>query len=287
LDYRAVLPDGAIRYIRTIGRPAVDSSGDPVHFIGTSIDMTKRKQAEDAIRQAQTDLAYMSRVITMGELTASLAHEIKQPIAAAATHADACVRWLLRATPNLEEAREAASRAAKDTTRAAEIVNRISSLFKKGAPQRDLVDINELINEIVVLLDNEATRYSVSIRTELASGLPLVAADRVQVQQVLMNLMINSIEAMKAMELQRELTLCSQLDGTDRLRVSVSDTGVGLPPAGDRIFNAFYTTKLDGTGMGLAISRSIIEAHGGRLSAAPRSTGGATFSFTLPTRLEP
>jgi PAS domain S-box-containing protein len=287
LDYRAVLPDGAIRYIRTIGRPALDSSGETVRYIGTSMDMTKRKQAEDAMRQAQTDLAYISRVTTMGELTASLAHEIKQPIAAAATNANACVRWLLRGAPNLEEAREAASRAAKDTTRAADIVNRISSLFKKEPPRRDLIDINELINEIVLLLGNEATRYSVSIRTELASGLPVVVADRVQVQQVLMNLMINSIEAMKAVELQRELTLCSQRDGTDRLRISVSDTGVGLPPAGDRIFNAFYTTKPDGTGMGLAISRSIIEAHGGHLYAAPRFAGGATFYFTLPTSPEP
>ena len=218
----------------------------------------------------------------MGELTASLAHEIRQPISAAVTNAKTCLRWLGRDDPDVTEAREAASRIVKDVTRAADIIGRISLLFKKGALQRELVDVNELIREMIVLLRSEANRYSISIRTELAEDLPKVMADRVQLQQVFMNLMLNGIDAMKGTTGGGELTIKSEA-GDGQLLISVSDTGVGLPPEqAEQIFKAFFTTKDNGTGMGLPISRSIIESHGGRLWAAGASGRGATFQFTLP-----
>jgi PAS domain S-box-containing protein len=245
------------------------------------------EQAEEALRQAQADLARVSRVTTMGELTASLAHEVNQPIAAAVTDANTCIRWLARVQPDLEEAREAASRVVKDATRAADIVSRIRSQFKKGAPDRELVDVNEAVREILALLRSEATRYSISVRMELAADLPLVTADRVQLQQVMMNLIMNSIDAMKAVDETRELTIQTHRTENEQLLVTVTDTGVGLPPQQtDQIFNAFFTTKLGGTGMGLRISRSILESHGGRLWAAPNSPRGASFYFTLPTQDE-
>ena len=223
----------------------------------------------------------------MGELTASLAHEIKQPITAAGINARTCLRWLGRDDPNVSEAREAASRLMTDVTRAAEITGRISLQFKKGPPQRELVDANEVIREMVVLLRGEATEYSISVRTELAEGLPQVTGDRMQLQQVLMNLIMNSIDAMKDVEGTRELTINSQRGENEQLVLSISDTGVGLPPQqADQIFNAFFTTKPHGTGMGLRISRSIVESHGGRLWAADNSPRGASFYFTLPSRGE-
>jgi signal transduction histidine kinase len=247
--------------------------------------VTERKRAEEALRQAQADLAYMSRVTTMGELTASLAHEIRQPISAAVTNAKTCLRWLRRDEPDVAEACEAASRLVKDVTRAADIIGRISSLFKKGVLQRELVDVNELIREMIVLLRSEVNRYSISIRTELAEDLPKAMADRVQLQQVFMNLMLNGIDAMKGTTGEGELTIKSEISDA-QLLISVSDTGVGLPPEQeDQIFRAFFTTKDDGTGMGLPISRSIIESHGGRLWVTGASGRGATFQFTLPAKI--
>jgi C4-dicarboxylate-specific signal transduction histidine kinase len=246
-----------------------------------------RNRAEEALRQAQADLAQVNRVTTMGELTASLAHEVNQPIAAAVTDANTCLRWLTRDQPDVEEAREAASRIVKDTARASDIINRIRSLFRKGTHQRELVDINEVIRGMIGLLRSEATRYSISMRTELSEDLPQIMGDRVQLQQVLMNLMINSIEAMKNGDGRRELAVKSQRVEDEQLMVSVSDTGVGLPPQqADQIFNAFFTTKRDGTGMGLRISRSIVESHGGRLWAADNSPRGACFHLTLPSKAE-
>jgi len=248
----------------------------------------ERKHAEKALREAQSDLERVSRVTTMGELTASLAHEVNQPIAAAVTNANTCLRWLALGTPNVEEARAAAMRIVKDGTRAAEIISRVRLLFKKGTPQRELLGVNDILQEMIVLLRSEATRYNVLVRTELAGDLPMVMGDRVQLQQVLMNLMLNGIEAMKDSGGTRELAIKSQRTENEQVLVSVSDTGVGLPlQHADQIFRAFFTTKSQGTGMGLSISRSIVDSHGGRLWAADNSPRGASFCFTLPATLEP
>jgi PAS domain S-box-containing protein len=247
-------------------------------------DVTERTRSEEALRQTQADLAHISRVTTMGELTVSLAHEIKQPIAAAVTDAKTCLRWLGRDEPDLAEARESASRIIKDATTAADIISRLRRLFEKGTPQRELVDVNEVIREMIVLLRSEANRYSISIRIELAEDLPKVMADRVQLQQVFMNLMLNGIDAMKGMTGGAELTIESQPGENEQLLLSVSDTGVGLPAEhADQLFKALFTTKPHGTGMGLRISRSIVESHGGRLWATANNGRGATFHFTLPT----
>ncbi len=286
-NYRIVLPDGSIKHVHSGGRPVVDDSGDLLEYIGTVMDVTERTRAEEALRQAQADLARVNRVTTMGELTASLAHEVNQPIGAAMNDANACLRWLTRDQPDLEEARAAAMRVVKDAKHAAEIISRTRLLFKKGTPKRELIDVNEVIREMVVILHGEATRYSIAVLTELAADLPQVMGDRVQLQQVMMNLIMNSIDAMKDVEGTRELAIKSQRAEDEQLLVSVSDTGMGLPAQqADQIFNAFFTTKLHGTGMGLSISRSIVESHGGRLRAADNSPRGASFCFTLRTKVE-
>jgi C4-dicarboxylate-specific signal transduction histidine kinase len=210
---------------------------------------------------------------------------VNQPIAAAVTNANACLLWLAGDTPNLEEARAAAMSIVKDATRAAEIISRIRLLFKKGTPQRELVDVNEVIREMIVLLRSEVTRHSIVVRTELAADLSKVMGDHVQLQQVMMNIIMNGIDAMKDVDGTRELTIKSQRAEYDQLMVCVSDTGVGLPPQqADQIFDAFFTTKRHGTGMGLSISRSIVESHGGRLWAADNSPRGASFHVILPTK---
>src|ERR1017187_7350704 len=249
-------------------------------------DITDRKQAEEGLRQAQADLAHVRRVSSMGELSASLAHEVNQPIAAAVTDANTCLRWLSRDQPDLDEARAAASRMVQDGRRAGEIVKRVRLLFKKGTPDRELVDVNEIIREMMLLLHSEATQYAVLVRTELTADLPQIMGDRVQLQQVLMNLIVNSIDAMKDVDGTRELTIQSQRGDDGQVLISVSDTGVGLPPQQDKIFNAFFTPKPQGTGMGLRISRTIVESHGGRLWASDNSPRGARFYFTLPIKAE-
>jgi C4-dicarboxylate-specific signal transduction histidine kinase len=255
-----------------------------VHLASIAVE---RKRAEEALSQAQADLSRVSRVTTMGELTASLAHEVNQPIAAAVTNANTCLRWLTRDHPDVEEARAAASRIVKDATRAADIISRTRLLFKKGTSQRELVDVNEIIREMIVLLRGETTRYDILVGTDLAADLPQVIADRVQLQQVLMNLMLNGMDAMKDVDGTRELAIKSQRAENEQVLVSVSDTGVGLPvQQADQIFKAFFTTKPHGTGMGLSISRSIVESHDGRLWAAENSPRGASFHFTLPTNAE-
>jgi C4-dicarboxylate-specific signal transduction histidine kinase len=247
----------------------------------------ERKHAEEALREARADLASVSRVTTMGELTASLAHEVNQPIVAAATNANTCLRWFRRDHPDLEEAREAASRIVKDSMRAAEIIGRIRLLFKKGTPQRELVDVNEVVREMIVLLRGEATRHSIWVGTELKAELPQIMGDRVPLQQVLMNLMLNGIEAMKDVDGKRELVIKSRRAENEEVLVSVDDTGPGLPEQqADQIFKAFFTTNLEGTGMGLSISRSIVESHGGRLWAGENSPRGASVCFSVPTKAE-
>jgi len=279
--------DGLYRWfmVRVVGQR--DKRGKILKWFGTVTDIEDRKHAErerEKLRQLEDDLAHINRVSILGEMAASLAHEIKQPIAAAITSANTCMEWLAHEPPNLDRARASAARIDKYGNRATDIIDRIRSLYKKSPSQRELVDVNGIIEELLRLLKCEADRYSIAMRTELAAELPKIVADRVQLQQVFMNLMLNAIEAMK--DSGGELTVTSQRQDS-QLLFSVSDTGVGLPTERvDQIFSAFFTTKPQGTGMGLAISRSIVESHGGRLWATANDGRGATFCFTLPSRLE-
>jgi PAS domain S-box-containing protein len=286
VTFRIVLPGGMVKWIRTVGHPVLTATGDLAQFLGSSTDITDHKRAEqehEKLRELEADLAHINRVSMMGEMAASLAHEIKQPIAAAMTSANSCIEWLAHEPPNLDRARAAASKIDKYGNRATEIIDRIRSFYKKSPPHRELVDVNGIIEEILTLLDSEAIRSSVAVRTELTADIPEIMADRVQLQQVFMNLMLNAIEAMR--DEGGELTVKSQRqDG--QLLFSVSDTGPGLPTGNvDQIFSAFFTTKPQGSGMGLAISRSIVESHGGRLWATANNGRGATFHFTLPTEV--
>ena len=247
-------------------------------WYGAATDIEDRKRAE----QLQAELAHTNRVSTMGELVASIAHELAQPITATTNNAKASLRWLQHDPPDLTQVRKGTERIIEAGIFASEIIDRLRSLYKKSPPKRELVAINEVIGEMVLLLRSEANGYAVSIRTDLAADLPEITADRVQLQQVLMNLMLNGIEAMK--ETGGVLTVKTGRGEGGQVLISVSDTGVGLPAGrADEIFNAFFTTKPQGSGMGLAISRSIVESHGGRLWATSHDGRGATFHFTLPT----
>jgi PAS domain S-box-containing protein len=282
-EYRILLPNGMVKWIHSVGHPVFSDTGDLEGLVGSSTDITALKSAEqerEKLRQLEADLAHIDRVSTLGEMAASLAHEIKQPIAAAITSANTCIEWLSHEPPNLDRARAAAARIDKYGNRAAEIIDHIRSFYKKSPPQRELVDVNGIIDEMFTLLKGEALRFSIVMRPDLAAELPKIMVDRVQLQQVFMNLMLNAIEAMA--ESGGELTVKSELhDG--QLQFSVSDMGVGLPSEKiEQIFSAFFTTKPQGSGMGLAISRSIVESHGGQLWASSNSGGGATFHFTLP-----
>jgi len=273
--------DGEYRWFLTRALPLRDSRGRIVKWCGTATDIQDRKRAE----QLQADLAHISRVSTLGELAASISHELKQPIAAAIANADTSLRWLMRDKPDVGEAREAIKRIVEDGARAADIIDRLRALYTKSPPQHESLDVNEIVREMVVLLRSEANRYAVSIRTNLSFDLITVSADRVQLQQVLMNLMLNGIEAMQ--ETGGVLTVKSQSFLGGQVLISVSDTGVGLPTNdADQIFGAFFTTKAQGSGMGLAISRSIIESHEGHLWATANDGRGATFYFTLKTVVE-
>ena len=275
--------DGQHRWFLARAVPLRDERGKIVKWYGISTDIEDRKRAEqehEKLRQLEDDLAHINRVNTLGEMAASLAHEIKQPIAAAINSANSCIEWLAHEPPNLDRARAAATKIDKYGNRAAEIIDRIRSLYKKSSSQRELVDVNGIIQEMLTLLKCEADRYSIDMRSELAAELPKIVADRVQLQQVFMNLMLNGIEAMT--DSGGELMVRSQRQGS-QLVLSVSDTGVGLPPEKvEQIFSAFFTTKPQGSGMGLAISRSIVESHDGRLWATANEGRGATFHFSLP-----
>ena len=285
-EYRIRRADGSIRFLRAVGRR--NPSGEPGEYVGITMDITERKHAEEErerLRQLEADLSHINRINMMGELAAALAHEIKQPIAASVTSASACLRWLAHDPPDLERARAAATRIEENGNRAADVIDRLRAFYKKGTlPEREVVDVKETIQEMTVLLGDEALRHSVTIRSEVGD-VPDIPADRVQLQQVFMNLMLNAIEAMK--DSGGVLTIRSGLNPEGQLIISISDTGIGLP-AGNReqMFDAFHTTKPKGTGMGLAITRSIVEAHGGRIWATDNPGPGATFHFTLPVEAE-
>src|SRR5580700_9130186 len=287
VEFRIRRADGAIRFLRGIGHH--NPSQEIGEYVGITMDITEQKHAEqerERLRQLEADLAHINRVNMMGELAAALAHEIKQPIAASITSANALLRWLAHDPPDLERARAAATRIEQEGNRAANVINNLRGFYKKGAPaKRRIVDVKDIIREITVLLGDEALRHSVTIRSELDEHVPDILADRVQLQQVFMNLLLNAIEAMK--ETGGELTIRSGLNPEGQLLISISDTGVGLPTENsERIFDAFHTTKPQGTGMGLAITRSIVESYGGRVWAKPNQGAGATFHFTLPTGVE-
>jgi PAS domain S-box-containing protein len=248
------------------------------------MDITERNRTQEALHQAQAELAHVTRVTTLGELTASIAHEVNQPLAAIVTNGEACLRWLAHEVPQPEEVRGAVDRMIKEGRRASEVIQRIRALSKKAEPQRTQLDLNEAIEDVVVLVQREVADNRVSLRLELDPGLPAVLGDRVQLQQVIINLLINAVQAMASVhDRPRELFVRSRLNGAEQILVAVQDSGTGIEPESmDRLFNAFFTTKAAGMGMGLSICRSIVEAHGGRIWASGNTGPGATFQFTLP-----
>jgi C4-dicarboxylate-specific signal transduction histidine kinase len=253
--------------------------------IGSQIgQFMERKRAENALQIAQSELAHVTRVITMGELTASIAHEVNQPLGAMVTSAGSCALWLGAQPPDIENAQRALERIVNDGRRAGEVIKRIRAMMKRQAPRKSSLDINDVILEVIALAQHELRCNDVLLGTQLSEDLPLVQGDRVQLQQVLLNLIVNAIEAMSGIDDRRhELTIVSSTEGPDAVRVDVRDSGTGLyPEHALHLFEPFYTTKAEGIGMGLSISRSIIEAHGGRLSAGPNSPYGAVFRFSLP-----
>lgn len=277
--------DGTYCWFLIRNVPLRNEAGNIVKWYGTGIEIADRKRAEEErqrLHQVEADLAHLNRISMMGELAASLAHEIRQPIAAAAANATACVRWLDRETPDIDKAALSASRIASDVTRAVDIIERVRSLYQGDRGKREPVDVNKIIQEMIVLLRDAANRKSISLSTELDSGLPMMVADRVQLQQVLMNLMLNGIDAMKGTE--GDLIVTSRRTEDGQILIAVRDSGCGLPLDGrERLFEAFFTTKQQGTGMGLSISRRIVESHGGSLWASSNAGRGATFQFTLPS----
>jgi PAS domain S-box-containing protein len=282
MELRFLVADGRVKHAHIIGRAVQTSSGN-FEFVGAVTDITERKEAEYALRHAHAELAHANRVTTMGELAASLAHEINQPITAAIAYANACRRWLERDEPGLDQALAAVANIVKDGQRAAQIIARIRAQFEKGALNQEVLEVSEIVRETVGLLRGEAARYDISVRTELTDGLPQIVGDRVQLQQVAMNLIVNSIEAMKDVDGKREMVIRSQRAENEQIFVSVTDTGIGVPPQlAEQIFDPFFTTKAHGTGMGLRISRSIVESHGGRLWVTGAPGRGAVFQFTLP-----
>ena len=275
--------DGVYRWFNVSWLALRDRQGHIVRWYVLLTDVDDRKRAEEALRQAQGDLARINRVTTMGELAASLAHEVSQPITGAITNANVCLRKLEYDKPDIDGAHAAVTRIQRDAERAADIVRRIRSQFEKAAVNREGLDLNEIIRETTALLHAEAARYQISIRTELAADLPHIIGDRVQLQQVTMNLILNSVEAMKDVEGIRKLIIESRRGENGHILVTVSDTGIGFPPhLAEEIFDPFFTTKAHGTGMGLRISRSIIESHGGRIWAVSSPDRGAIFHLNLP-----
>jgi len=281
-EHRLLMPNGSVKYVRVVGHPTAEHESGNFECVGAVTDITERKRSEEALEKVQAELAHVTRVATLGEMTASIAHEINQPLGAVANSAGACLRWL--EAQKLEEARQSASRVIAESHRASEIIDRIRALAKRAPARKDWLDVNETIHEVIALVRTELQRKGVALEVQLSDDVPLIFADRVQLQQVILNLMINAVEAMSgAHKGPCELLVRSGTDGSQGVIVSVQDSGPGLDPESlDHVFDAFYTTKPHGLGMGLAISRSIVEAHGGRLWATANSSRGAVFQFKLP-----
>jgi PAS domain S-box-containing protein len=282
--YKVRRVDGSLGFVSISGKPVFDAAGRFSGYRGVARDITERQRAEEALREAQAELAHVTRVATLGELATSIAHEINQPLAGVVTNGQACLRWLGREVPDLAEARAAVERIIRDGNRAGEVIARIRALVRKAAPQKTRLAINDVIAEVIALADSELRRHGVALHTDLAADLPLVLGDRIQLQQVLLNLLLNGMEALRGVTNRpRTLLVRSQPEEAAAIRVAVQDVGTGIAPQDlERIFTAFVTTKPEGLGMGLAISRSIIEAHGGRLWATSNAGPGVTVQFTLP-----
>jgi PAS domain S-box-containing protein len=283
LEHQLLMPNGSIKSAHVVARAVTDESGR-VEFIGAIMDVSAAKRAEQELRQAQAELAHISRVTTVGELTASIAHEVNQPITGVVTNAEAALRWLGAEPPNLDKVREVLGQIVNDGMRAGDVIHRIRALIKKAPPRMARVDVNEAVLDVITLTRSELLRHGVSLQTQLATSLPFIEGDRIQLQQVILNLILNALEAISGTdEGAREMRIGTGRAASNGVLVTVRDFGPGLDPRNvDRLFDAFYTTKPDGLGMGLAICRSIIEAHGGRLWAAANEPRGAVFQFTIP-----
>ena len=284
-EYRIILPDGSIKYLHGVGRPVLTAEGELNEFVGTTMDITERERREEALRTAQADLTRVARLTMMGELAASIAHEINQPLGAMVASGNACVRWLAKDQPQLEEARRAAERLVRDGHRAADILKSVRALAGASAPDMTKLDINDAIREVLILTRSELHEHDVLLEAELSDGQAFVMGDRVQLQQVILNLVMNAIEAMSTdTNVPRLLCVRSQGEGPGAVLITVEDSGPGISPENiDRLFEAFFTTKPSGMGMGLSICRSIINAHGGRLWVSPGSPRGTVFQFTVPS----
>jgi PAS domain S-box-containing protein len=289
--FRVAASDGSTRYISASGKPVFDPAGCFVGYRGVGSDVTaavRAEQAEEALHKTQAELAHVARVMTLGELTASIAHEVNQPLAAIVTNGEVCLQWLDRDVPDLAEVREGIGDMISNGRRASEIVRRLRALAKKTGTQKVAVNLNDAISEVIPLVQQEAVSHRVSLRLELAPTLPAVLGDRVQLQQVILNLIVNGMEAMAPVtDRPRELVVRSQLDAGGLVLVAIEDAGIGIDPENAKqLFNAFFTTKPSGMGMGLSICRSIVESHGGRLWASRNAGPGATFQFALQSHQE-
>jgi signal transduction histidine kinase len=284
-EYRLQMPDKRVKHIRVVARAFRNEAGD-VEFVGSVMDVTAMRRAERELHKARTDLSHVTRVTSLGELTASIAHEVYQPLGAVVFNAAACISWLDGDPPNMSEARAALERIARDGTRAAEIVRRIRALAKKTDTKMVPLNLNEVLSEALSFVQHELVSSKVALRVEHANALPVILADKVQLQQVILNLVMNGIEAMQAtIDRPRELVVRTEYDDAQKVSVTVMDCGVGFSAeCAGQLFSTFFTTKPSGMGMGLSICRSIIELHGGRIWAAPNAAHGATFQFTLPSR---
>jgi PAS domain S-box-containing protein len=286
-EHRLLMPDGSVKSVHVIAHGFRNQAGQ-LEFIGAVMDITAVKQAEERLRTAQAELAHVMRVTTLGELTASISHEVNQPLAAIVANAEASLRWLERETPDLAAVRRSMEWIIDDGNRASEVIRRVRALANKADVEKVPLEIDSVVGEVIALVRRELISHEVSLQLELASAPLKIVADRIQLQQVIINLVMNGIEAMLTVtDRQRQLVIRSRLDGKQRVLVSVTDCGVGIPAENvDRLFDAFFTTKSSGMGMGLSICRSIVEAHGGRLSASRNEGAGATFQFVLPLHRE-